>query len=807
MSYLTPLTYSIPAIAYHLLGDAPDTPGAKRCEPFAPDCPLGFQCLDRLSNGACLGVTGDQVLRSLHAELGPIIDISDIVFKHLGIILALAAAVRLGFWVLLAWQKSWSRSILRPPSSALPLAPLDGADAMQTTAAEAGAKDVMGAPTSTPASAITLGAPAGKEGVLAGTEGVLAGTEGVLAGTEGVLAGTEGVQLVIDDVSLQLAGAAGAAGAVCEGKYLLKNVSVSCDAGEVLSIMGPSGAGKTTLLNVITCEPTPGRIDHITGSVTLNGVLLDEGILREQCAYMPQQDACLFAFLSPEAHIHYAVALYHGAMSTSQRSELTDALLLTTGLHSCKSTRAGSIDYPGLSGGQRRRLSLALALAKRPSLLIADEPTTGLDDAAAAAVMKLLCHVAVASHMAVVCTIHQPAATVFDRMNCLLLLSSARTAYCGLASDLIEYVHTLGRPVPAGVSVSEHMLNLINADFTSETEVDTVIEAWRKRAQPLPQTPLTKPMPQAPIRPPFQRVLAVLLQKMAHILLMDNGFTRDKALPLFIQSVIYGLYNVNSRDRGQEDVLSMYYASWFFVTNLTFINNPSMFSYCERWPAFRREIKTGMYGPVTYWIISTSLAALVDFFVVLPNVLPLALFMGLPASSYFGLCMLNYSLILALAAVWELSSLFGREAGTFLTMTFTVHSCFTSGCFFDREVIIWPLRVGTYILPARWTYGGTLNLVFGDEHNRFEGAYRLSAAPPEIINTTAAQKAIRYNQTFACPGENAACYADNGRDVLSALSVRTNPSPIAAFVHASFAHCSALLCAALRYDMRAASTA
>jgi len=384
-------------------------------------------------------------------------------------------------------------------------------------------------------------------------------------------------------------------------------------------------------------------------------------------------------------------------------------------------------------------------------------------------VMKLLCHVAVTSHMAVVCTIHQPSATVFDRMTCLLLLSGARTAYCGLASNLIDYVRVLGRPVPAGVSVSEHMLNLINADFSSEAEVNAIIEAWQKQAPP-PQMPLTKRMPQAPVRPPFQRVLVVLLKKMAHILLLDDGFTRNKALPLLIQSLIYGLYNVNSRDRGQEDVLSMYYASWFFVTNLSFINNSAMFGYCERWPAFHREIKTGMYGPVTYWIISTSLAALVDFFIVLPNIVPLAIFIGVPASSYFGLYMLNYALILTLAAVWELSSLFGREAGTFLTMMFTVHMCFTSGCFFDRDVIIWPFRLGTYILPSRWVFGGTLSLVFGDEHNRFEGAYRLSDAPPETINSTAAEKAMLYNQTFACPGQNAACYADNGRDVLWALS-------------------------------------
>lgn len=193
--------------------------------------------------------------------------------------------------------------------------------------------------------------------------------------------GARQVELVVQQVSMQLYPAVGE----IEGKYLLRDVSAKADTSGVLAVMGPSGAGKTMLLSVLADAPPEIRegglcrsyVPHITGDVTLNGEHLTPQLYASQVAFVGQKDQDLHAMLSCYDHVHSAVRLYRGNASAKEATELADAILSASGLASCKTTRAGSEDYPGLSGGQQRRLSVAIALAKTPAMLVCDEPTTG----------------------------------------------------------------------------------------------------------------------------------------------------------------------------------------------------------------------------------------------------------------------------------------------------------------------------------------------------------------------------------------------------------------------------------------------
>jgi ABC-type multidrug transport system ATPase subunit len=149
-------------------------------------------------------------------------------------------------------------------------------------------------------------------------------------------------------------------------------------------------------------------------------------------------------------------------------------LLKELGLESCANTRAGNALIKGLSGGQKRRLSLGLALAKRPSIIMLDEPTSGLDAAGAAAIMKMMQKVAIDLNAAVLCTIHQPSAKVFEGFDKTLILSGGRLAYVGPASEMATYLGSIGLPVPPATNPADFMLDVVNKDFVSEEEVEKV---------------------------------------------------------------------------------------------------------------------------------------------------------------------------------------------------------------------------------------------------------------------------------------------------------------------------------------------
>merc|ERR1711988_1846908 len=146
----------------------------------------------------------------------------------------------------------------------------------------------------------------------------------------------------------------------------------------------------------------------------------------------------------------------------AEKEAQVDELIKTMGLEACQHTKVGNEFLKGLSGGQRRRLSLACAFLKDPLVVFLDEVTSGLDAAAAASITSFMQQLARSHDVIIACTIHQPSAKIFKGFDRLLLLSGGNVAYSGKVSSIDSYFKGLGMPLPLQENPADFLLETVN---------------------------------------------------------------------------------------------------------------------------------------------------------------------------------------------------------------------------------------------------------------------------------------------------------------------------------------------------------
>ncbi|GAU35769.1 hypothetical protein TSUD_61290 [Trifolium subterraneum] len=168
-------------------------------------------------------------------------------------------------------------------------------------------------------------------------------------------------------------------------------------------------------------------------------------------------------------------------MPKEEVNDIIEGTITEMGLHDCADTLIGNWHLRGISGGERKRTSIALEILTRPRLLFLDEPTSGLDSASAFFVVQTLRNVA-RDGRTVISSIHQPSSEVFALFDDLFLLSSGETVYFGEAKKAIEFFAEAGFPCPRKRNPSDHFLRCINSDFD-------VVTATLKGSQRIPDVP------------------------------------------------------------------------------------------------------------------------------------------------------------------------------------------------------------------------------------------------------------------------------------------------------------------------------
>lgn len=281
-------------------------------------------------------------------------------------------------------------------------------------------------------------------------------------------------------------------------RFLLKDVSGEAKPGRLLAIMGPSGSGKTTLLNVLAGQIVASPRLHLSGLLEVNGRPISNRSYK--LAYVRQEDL-FFSQLTVRETLSIAAELQLQEISSiEERDEYVNNLLFKLGLVSCADSRVGDAKVRGISGGEKKRLSLACELMASPSVIFADEPTTGLDAFQAEKVMETLRQLAQDGHT-VICSIHQPRGSVYGKFDDIALLTEGALVYAGPAHDEpLAYFSKFGYRCPDHVNPAEFLADLISVDYSSsesvyssQKRIDGLVESFSQQTSSiLYATPLLK---------------------------------------------------------------------------------------------------------------------------------------------------------------------------------------------------------------------------------------------------------------------------------------------------------------------------
>lgn len=257
-------------------------------------------------------------------------------------------------------------------------------------------------------------------------------------------------------------------------RFILKDVSCEANGGEVTAIAGPSGAGKTTLLEILAGNLSRNKV---SGQVLVNGYPVHAQSFRKVSGYVAQEDA-LFPLLTVEETLMYS-ALLRLPGGKKEAIHRVRVLIKELGLDHVTFSKIGEGSGPGsgsnrgISGGEKRRVSIGVELVHDPAVVFIDEPTSGLDSASALQVITLLKQMATRQAKTIILTIHQPGFRILELLDRLVLLSNGRVIHNGSLKLLQERLIFAGYRIPFHINVLEFAIDVAGSVFLQASETTT----------------------------------------------------------------------------------------------------------------------------------------------------------------------------------------------------------------------------------------------------------------------------------------------------------------------------------------------
>jgi len=432
-----------------------------------------------------------------------------------------------------------------------------------------------------------------------------------------------GASLTFKDLTFSLPASRGG-----KSKVVLEPCSGHFDAGQMVAIMGPSGCGKTTLLDMLAAKKTT----TYDGMVLVNGRPRDR-LFRRIAAYVGQEDMMPAHWTVRDA-IKFNATLKRQPNRAHQSVDgWIDVLLISFDLQAVANSYIGGAEARGISGGQRRRVTLARGVAAHASLLFCDEPTSGLSATDAERCVRTLRIVAKRLGITCLVVIHQPRREVAMLFDSLVLLTSSpgRMAYSGPFVGAQAFWYNCGCEVPPNVNPTDYYLDLLTPGSSLDRSDEIVA---RFRAEIRPQLDLHvasmmqvqgqsvaamlsvggRPLLNGPFAVPFRTQLGALLRRKLRLAVRNPAaLGLPLAVPV-IQGVIVG-YMFDGI--GEKELLKQIMFAFCLLTMLCLAGTMSLIVLITERTLMKHEASEALYSEVA--------ASLASFLVDVPLALTGAL--------------------------------------------------------------------------------------------------------------------------------------------------------------------------------------